>query len=66
MPIFIQLVTFSSSTGKFNADGDTQAINEVLQRLQDKGARIISIVPQIGGATSAVYTITYEAPKQIK
>ena len=68
MPIFVQLVTFSSSGGKFDERKDTRRVNEVLTELQSKGARIINITPSVGGkgdavlgSVSALYLITYEA-----
>ena len=70
MPIFVRLVSFHSGGGQFDAKKDNQVINQVLQELQDKGARIISITPALGGGTlqgiAASYTITYEAPSQIE
>lgn len=70
MPIFARLISFNTGGGTFNARKDSRAINEVLRELQDKGARIISITPAIGGATfqgiNATYTITYEAPSPIE
>ena len=71
MPVFVRLVSFQTGGGKFNAKKDSQAINRVLQELQDKGAQIISITPAIGGASfvqgiAATYTITYEAPSPIE
>jgi hypothetical protein len=65
MPIFIRLLSFYSGDSKFDPEKDNRAINEVLQELQEKGARILSITPAIGGGTSqgtaTIYTITYEA-----
>ncbi len=65
MPIFVRLLSFHSGGGQFDTRKDSQAINEVLQELQDKGARILSITPAIGGGTlqgiAAIYTIIYEA-----
>ena len=69
MPILVRLVTFSTGGGKFDAKKDSRVINQVLQELQDKGARIISISPAIAGMATvapAVYTITYEAPSPIE
>ena len=70
MPVFVRLVSIHSGGGQFNAKKDSRAINQVLQELQDKGVRILSITPAIGGATlqgiAAVYTITYEASSQIE
>ena len=70
MPIFVRLVSFHSGGGQLDAKKDSGAINQVLQELQDKGARIISITHAIGGASlqgiAASYTITYEAPSLIE
>ena len=66
MPMFVQLVTFSSERGKFEEKKDTHKINKVLAKLQDSGAEIRGITLSIAGmgfsAASAVYVITYEAP----
>lgn len=75
MPIFVQLVKCASG-GKFGEKKDSEKINETLKRLQDCGAKIISITPAIAGsglsiagtglnAPSAVCVITYEASAQI-
>ena len=65
MPIFVRLLSFHSGGSQFDTRKDNRAINEVLQELQDKGARILSITPAIGGGTlqgiAAIYTIIYEA-----
>jgi len=70
MPIFVRLTCFHSGGGQFDAKKDNRAINQVLQELQDKGARIISITPALGGGSlqgiAASYTITYEAPNPIE
>jgi len=68
MPIFVQLVSFSSSKGLFDEKNDTFRINKYLSVLQSNAAVIKSVTPAIGGATSAtaaVYVITYEAPEPI-
>ena len=68
MPTFVRLLSFSTS-GKFNAKKDSQTINQALQELREKGARIISIVPVMGGgfgSVPAIYTIIYEAPSPIE
>lgn len=68
MPIFVQLVTFESSSGMFDEKKDTRRVNEVLTQLQNKGAKIINIGSSVGGkgdamtsSLAAVYLITYEA-----
>ena len=64
MPKFVQLVTFESSSGKFNEEKDTKRINKVLEELQRNKATIISVTPSVGGGmtnTAAVYVILYEA-----
>jgi hypothetical protein len=68
MPIFVQLVSFSSNRGSFDEKNDTVRINEYLSALQSKRAVIKSVTPAIGGATSAtaaVYVIMYEADEVI-
>ena len=68
MPIFVQLVTFSTGGGKFDEKKDTRKINEVLAKLQDNGAEITDVTPAIGGMpinAPAVYVITYEAAAPI-
>jgi predicted CoA-binding protein len=70
MPIFVRLISFHSGGGQFDTKKDSRALNEVLQKLQDKGAHILSITPAMGGGTlqgiAATYTVTYEAPSPIE
>ncbi len=70
MPVFVRLVSAHSGGGQFDTKKDSRVINQVLQELQDKGARNISITPALGGGTlqgiAAIYTITYEAPSPIE
>ena len=70
MSIFVRLVSFHSGGGQFDTKKDSQALNEVLQELQDKGAHILSITLAMGGGTlqgiAATYTITYEATSLIE
>ena len=64
MAKFVQLVTFETSSGKFNAEKDTKSINIVLEELQRNKATIISVTLSVGGGmtnTAAVYVILYEA-----
>lgn len=69
MPTYVRLVTYQTSGGRFHAEKDTRSLNEVLQELQDRKAKIISITPAVGGAflqgIAAVYVIAYEAPTPI-
>ncbi|MFH0769258.1 MAG: hypothetical protein V1932_06805 [Chloroflexota bacterium] len=72
MAVFVQLCTFSSA-GKFDEKKDTHKINEVLTKLQNNGAKIMSITPSMGSMgmgtlgsnIAAVYVITYEASAPI-
>jgi predicted CoA-binding protein len=70
MPVFVRVVSFSTFGGKFDASKDSRVINQVLQELQNKGARIINVCPAIGGGIlhgiAATYTITYESPSPIE
>jgi len=68
MPIFVQLVTFSTGGGKFDEKKDTSKINQVLAKLQDNGAEIRDVTLSVGGmvlSVSAVYIVTYNAPAPI-
>ena len=70
MSMFVQLATFSSFSGEFDEKKDSQRINEILRKLQDKGARIVGISTSIsrssGANATAVYLITYEANDPIE
>lgn len=69
MSVFLQIASFTSVSGKFDETKDTQSINEKLQKLQDRGAKIIGVNVSLGGAesiVSAIYTITYEASAPIQ
>ena len=70
MRTFVQLASFSSSSGKFDEKKDSQSINKTLGKLQDYGAKITGISGSIGGSgttnTAAVYLITYEANDPIE
>ncbi|MDD5190445.1 MAG: hypothetical protein PHE50_05315 [Dehalococcoidales bacterium] len=72
MNVFIQLIV----TGKINSKADTEKVNEVLVRLQAKGATIkdikLAATTNYSGlmgekfGTEAVYVITYEAKAPIE
>ena len=70
MRTFVQLASFSSSSGKFDEKKDSRSINEILGKLQDKGAQIVGISTSIsrssGANATAVYLITYEANDPIE
>jgi D-arabinose 5-phosphate isomerase GutQ len=66
---FVQLVTFESSSGRFDERKDTETINGWMRYLQNEGAEIISVTPALGGQmakSSAVYVILYEAEEPIE
>ena len=68
MAKFVQLVTFRSSSTKFDERKDTRRINEFLVKLQNNGATVINVIPSIGGDignVAAVYVIIYEAPAPV-
>ena len=71
MPIFVRLVNVSVSSwsGGVKIKEDTEAINWMLQQLQDRGAHIISVASTVSTGflnSVGVYTITYEAPSLIE
>jgi len=64
MPVFIQLFSSFSTSTKFNAEKDTESVNRVLKKLQDKGAKILDVKLSIGSRehiVSLIYIIMYEA-----
>jgi len=69
MPVFVQLFSSFSTSGKFDADEDTESVNSVLKRLQNKGAKILDVKLSIGSQehiVSLVYSIMYEAKSPLK
>ena len=54
---FVQLVTFYSVAGKFDETRDTQRLNDVLKIIQDNKATVISVVPSMAAAASAVSAV---------
>ena len=69
MPVFVQLFSSFSTSGKFDADEDTESVNSVLERLQNKGAKILDVKLSIGSQehiVSLVYSIMYEAKRALK
>jgi len=70
MAIFVRLISFHSGSGQFDVKKDNGALNQILQELQDKGARIISITQAIGGGSlqgiATTFTVTYEARRPIE
>ena len=69
MPVFIQLFSSFSTSGRFNAEEDTESVNTVLKKLQDKGAKILDVKLSIGSRehiVSLVYIIMYEAKSPVK
>jgi len=71
MPIFVQLWSTSSVSGTFNWKKDTKQLNDILSKLQEKGARIIDVKASMGMKEGGIratitYVILYEAPKPIE
>jgi len=69
MAKYVYLATFYSNTGKFDEVKDTARTNEILPKLQQKQAKIISVEPSLGnaaGGVAAVYVITYEADEPVE
>ena len=70
MSMFVQLASFSSYSGEFDAKKDSRSINDTLRKLQDKGVKIVGISTSIsrssGANATAVYLITYEASEPIE
>jgi len=58
-----------NTSGKFRAEEDTNSVNTVLKKLQDKGAKILDVKLSIGSQehiVSLVYIIMYEAKGPLK
>lgn len=69
MAKYVYLANFYSNNGKFDEIRDTARTNEILHKLQQKQAKIISIEPSMGNAgdgVAAVYVITYEAEAPVE
>jgi len=69
MPVFVQLISSFSTSGKFDVEKDTESVNTMLKKLQDKGAKILDVKLSIGSQehiVSLVYTIMYEAKSPVK
>ena len=70
MKTYVQLASFQSISGKFDEQKDSRRINEILGKLQDRGAKIIGIRASAGGSgtsnVTAVYLISYEANEPIE
>jgi len=64
MPIFVQLASFSTSKGKFDQKKDTKRLNEIMEKLQHEGARILDVKVTLS-VGSAVYLVTYESAKPL-
>ena len=76
MPIFIEILDFTSETGRFNWDVDTVKVNAALARLQNEGARIVDVKIAIAAKDTTEHssepiiafktiTIIYKAPEPI-
>ena len=69
MAKYVYLVTFYSTNGKFDEIRDTARVNDILHRLQQKQAKILSVEPSLGnagGGVAGVYVIMYEADAPIE
>jgi len=69
MPVFVQLFSSFSTSGRFDAAEDTESVNKVLEKLQDKGAKILDVKLSIGSQehiVSLVYIIMYQARGPLK
>jgi len=69
LPVFIQLFSSFSTSGRFKAEEDTESVNTVLKKLQDKDAKILDVKLSIGSRehiVSLVYIIIYEAKSPLK
>jgi tagatose-1,6-bisphosphate aldolase len=67
MPIFVQ--TLSSLVRlHFDDKKDTARVNDVMRKLQEKGAKILDVKVPVGvyNGSHAVYLITYEADNHIE
>jgi len=68
MPVYIVVKSFASELHILSDSRDTRAINEVLDELQRRGARIIDVkisISQNRGVITSAYLILYEAEKPI-
>jgi len=69
MPVFVQLVSSFSSSGKLRIEEDTELVNKALKKLQDNGAKVLDLKLSIGShehIVSLVYTVLYEAKSPVK
>ena len=64
VPVFVQLASFSTSSGKFDQKKDTKRLNEIMEKLQHEGARILDVKLTLS-VGSAVYLVTYESAKPL-
>lgn len=73
MPKFVKMLNFTSTSGPIDIESDSEEVNEVLTKLQEKGAEIVEIKGEVagsvrrrgGGSTHMVYVV-YEAPSPIE
>ncbi|RLF34877.1 MAG: hypothetical protein DRN03_06135 [Thermoplasmata archaeon] len=71
MPVFVQLWSTVSVKGVFDWKKDTKQLNDILSKLQEKGAKIIDVKATMGMKEGGVhasitYVILYEAPRPIE
>ena len=43
MPVFVQLVSSFSTSGRFDTEKDAMSVNKILKNLQDKDAKILDV-----------------------
>lgn len=62
MPTFVQTLS-SLVRGHFDDKKETARVNDVMRKLQEKGAKILDVEVTLGvyNGSHAVYLITYEA-----
>jgi hypothetical protein len=68
MPVFVQLMSSFSTSGKL-AEEDTESVNIMLKKLQDDCAKILDVKLSIGSQehiVSLVYIIMYEVKDPVK
>jgi len=69
MPVFVQLWCTCSISGLFDWKKDTKQLNDMLKKLQERGARIIDVKATMTTSEESpviTYVIIYEAPAPIE
>jgi hypothetical protein len=64
---YLKTICFSTNV-RFDSEKDDREVNNILQRLQDRGAEIRDITVRLAGGTgaTALYVIEYEADAPIE